>query len=112
METEASLVTQKIPSVFYNMCLCFLSHQPAKRLNCFSTQRKEMCRHDLHIPCPGESVQMLQQKKNGNSSEKRGKLKHERLYSPQQYRVPSAAPHVVRISSTWDFGVHTAALGQ
>lgn len=63
METEAPLVTQKIPSAFYNMSLCSLSHQPAKRLNCFRTQRKEMCRHDLRTLCPGESLQMLQQKK-------------------------------------------------
>lgn len=40
METEALLVTQRIPSVFYNMSLCSFSHQWAKRLNCFRTQRK------------------------------------------------------------------------
>lgn len=40
MQTEASVVTQRIPSVFYNMSLCSFSHQWAKRLNCFRTQRK------------------------------------------------------------------------
>lgn len=71
-----------------------------------------MWRHDLHTRCPGKSVQMLQQEKNGNFSEKRGQLKHGRLYTPQQHHVPSAAPHADRISSTRDLGVHIAALGQ
>lgn len=63
METEASLVTQKIPSVFYNISLCSFSRQAAKRLNCFTTQRKGEVQTLPSYPCPGESVQMLQQKK-------------------------------------------------
>lgn len=112
METEAPLVTQKIPSAFY-MCLCSLSHQPAKRLNCFRTQRTKRCADMIFVHFVlVKASRCYSRKKNGNCSEKRGQLKYERLYSPQQHHVPSAAPHAVRVSSTRDFWVHAAALGQ
>lgn len=74
---------------------------------------KEMCRHPLLTLCLGESLQMLQWKRNSNSCEKRGQPSCEGSRSWRQCSGATFPVHMWPGSALRrDFWVHTTALGQ